>query len=349
MTAFFPTSIRPFSTKVDLVNTVMADHVNALQDEVKSIETVLSTGILSPDYSGSFSSSLITPTTLNARLKNIEAGLVSGVSTAPYVRTDGGSTITVNTDTTTGKDGLILHSSSGPNVVTISSISVSGSTTGITATLTAGVATVTVASTTGLVPGQTITKTSGTGVFGTSPTILTVDSTTQITLSVNHATAGTITFTAESTTATLTTSAAHGLGVNDTLTISGATATSGTGSTSQVGFNSQFTVATVPSTITFTVSVLGLPNVNSGTTSLSLGSIISNDSYYLLKTLQQVSPNALRFNIDYDGYPYVGSNKVLWVNSDEYNSIIALITAAQTAASNSNDVFNFHPFLTAGM
>ena len=66
--------------------------------------------------------------------------------------------------------------------------------------------------------------------------------------------------------ATLTTSAAHGLAVGDTLTISGATATSGTGSTSQLGFNAQFTVATVPTTTTLTVSVLGLSNVNPGTT-----------------------------------------------------------------------------------
>jgi N4-gp56 family major capsid protein len=65
--------------------------------------------------------------------------------------------------------------------------------------------------------------------------------------------------------ATLTTSAAHGLSVGDTLTISGATATSGTGSTSQLGFNAQFTVVTVPSTTTLTVSVLGLSNVNAGT------------------------------------------------------------------------------------
>ena len=65
--------------------------------------------------------------------------------------------------------------------------------------------------------------------------------------------------------ATLTTSGAHGLAVGDTLTISGATATSGTGSTSQVGFNAQFTVVTVPSSTTLTVSVLGLSNVNAGT------------------------------------------------------------------------------------
>ena len=73
------------------------------------------------------------------------------------------------------------------------------------------------------------------------------------------------TITVASNVATLTTSAAHGLSVGDTLTISGATATSGTGSTSQLGFNAQFTVATVPSTTTLTVSVLGLSNVNAGT------------------------------------------------------------------------------------
>ena len=73
------------------------------------------------------------------------------------------------------------------------------------------------------------------------------------------------TITVASNVATLTTSAAHGLSVGDTLTISGATATSGTGSTSQIGFNAQFTVVTVPSTTTLTVSVLGLSNVNAGT------------------------------------------------------------------------------------
>ncbi len=80
-----------------------------------------------------------------------------------------------------------------------------------------------------------------------------------------------------SSVATLTTSAAHGLAVGDTLTISGATATSGTGSTSQLGFNAQFTVATVPTTTTLTFSVLGLSNVNAGT---SLALVVSAVDVY---------------------------------------------------------------------
>ena len=77
--------------------------------------------------------------------------------------------------------------------------------------------------------------------------------------------------------ATITTSGVHGLVVGDTLTISGATATSGTGSTSQLGFNAQFTVATVPTTTTLTVSVLGLSNVNAGT---SLTLVVSSVDVY---------------------------------------------------------------------
>jgi N4-gp56 family major capsid protein len=85
------------------------------------------------------------------------------------------------------------------------------------------------------------------------------------------------TITVASNVATLTTSAAHGLSVGDTLTISGATATSGTGSTSQLGFNAQFVVTTVPTTTTLTVSVLGLSNVNPGT---SLALVVSAVDVY---------------------------------------------------------------------
>jgi N4-gp56 family major capsid protein len=90
--------------------------------------------------------------------------------------------------------------------------------------------------------------------------------------------------------ATITTSAAHGLSVGDTLTISGATTTSGTGSTSQIGFNAQFTVATVPSTTTLTVSVLGLSNVNAGT-SLTLA-VNSVDVYGTLVVGRQALAKA---------------------------------------------------------
>jgi sporulation protein YlmC with PRC-barrel domain len=96
MAAYFPTSVRPFVARVDLVDTVIADNVNSLQEEVKAIETTLGTAAsVSPiisTWTGTFSTG-INWTTLGSRLANIEAGLVNGVDTAPYVFTTGGSTI----------------------------------------------------------------------------------------------------------------------------------------------------------------------------------------------------------------------------------------------------------------
>lgn len=179
MTAFYPLSVRKFSTKVDLVNSVMADHVNSLQDEVTAIETTLSKDILTPSYTGVFSSSPVI-VTVNDRLTNIEAGLVNGVPSAPYVSTNGGSVV----------------------------------------------------------------------------------------------------------------AAAGVLGV-------GLSATSG--------------------------------------------------SLNLLEAYQQAAPNAVRFNIDFDGYPKVGSNRVLWVNSTEYNSLVGLVSANSQSITDALNTATFHPFLIAGM
>jgi hypothetical protein len=94
MPAFFPNSVRPFTAKVDLQDTIVADHINALQDEVRAIELALNgtvdanNGLLSSNYSGTFS---LTATwdSLDQRINNIEAGLVNGLATSPYVRKAG--------------------------------------------------------------------------------------------------------------------------------------------------------------------------------------------------------------------------------------------------------------------
>jgi hypothetical protein len=98
MAAVFPNSVRNYSAQQDLVNTIIADNVNSLQEEVKQIETVLGSAataqnILVSTWAGSFSQAL-TWGTLYDRIANIEAGLINGVATAPYVLTTGGSTIT---------------------------------------------------------------------------------------------------------------------------------------------------------------------------------------------------------------------------------------------------------------
>ena len=83
MAASFPGSVRPFSSRVDLRDTVIANDVNSLQEEVNAIETALGTASntnkpLASTYSGSFALTT-TWTTLSDRLANIEAGLVNGV------------------------------------------------------------------------------------------------------------------------------------------------------------------------------------------------------------------------------------------------------------------------------
>lgn len=96
MTASYPTSIRTFTNKVDLVDTVLADHINALQDEVRALEIVLGAtsqggSPLTSNYTGTFSSTS-TWTSLDERINNIEIGLVNGVGAiSPYVKKAGDS------------------------------------------------------------------------------------------------------------------------------------------------------------------------------------------------------------------------------------------------------------------
>lgn len=76
MPALFPNSIRIFSGKVDLIDTILADHVNLLQDEVTAIESTIGTGSLTSSWSGTYSNPS-THASLTSRLLNIEAGLKS--------------------------------------------------------------------------------------------------------------------------------------------------------------------------------------------------------------------------------------------------------------------------------
>ena len=74
MAAVFPTGIKTFTAKIDLVTTVIASHVNQLQEEVNAVEATLGTGTLTSTWAGSFTTPG-THATVTARLLNIEAGL----------------------------------------------------------------------------------------------------------------------------------------------------------------------------------------------------------------------------------------------------------------------------------
>jgi hypothetical protein len=84
MAAVFPNSVRQYTPQQDLVNTIIADNVNSLQEEVKKIEEVLGSAAtsqnpLASSWSGSFSTAT-TWGTVYDRLANIEAGLLAGTA-----------------------------------------------------------------------------------------------------------------------------------------------------------------------------------------------------------------------------------------------------------------------------
>lgn len=113
MPADYPSLVHSFSPRQDLVDTVIADNVNALQLEVAAVQTVLgssanSTNPLISTFSGTWSSATSSWGTVGARLLNIEAGLVNGVPNVPYVLNTGGSTIT-----TTSNKAIVLQAGSG--------------------------------------------------------------------------------------------------------------------------------------------------------------------------------------------------------------------------------------------
>jgi hypothetical protein len=125
MTATFPSSVRNFTAKVDIQDTILADHVNSLQDEVRAVETTIGTSPLTSAYTGTFVQTS-TWSSLSARLANIEYGLVSGTgSGSAYVGLSGGSTITAGAQLI----GLTLQSAAG-NLSTILSTKNSSGTIG---------------------------------------------------------------------------------------------------------------------------------------------------------------------------------------------------------------------------
>lgn len=100
MAAVFPGAVRLFTAKTDLVDTVLADHVNLLQDEVTSIESTLGTGMLASSWSGVYTTPA-THTSVANRLTNIEAGLTylntNKADASGVVTTTGVATLTNKT------------------------------------------------------------------------------------------------------------------------------------------------------------------------------------------------------------------------------------------------------------
>jgi hypothetical protein len=119
MAANYPGNVRSYVARVDLVDTVIADNVNSLQEEVVAIETTLGSAASSKNPLVSPFGATAFTTTMNGtngtawltvydRLTNIENGLLNGVPGSPYVSKTGGSIIS-----TASVKGLVLQTVSG--------------------------------------------------------------------------------------------------------------------------------------------------------------------------------------------------------------------------------------------
>ena len=92
MTASYPASVKSFTTKVDFTDTVLAEHVNTLQEEVNSLQANLGTYIKTGSgWVGDVDFVTTNWNTLKDRLANIEYGLKDVYD--EYVSDLGGSTI----------------------------------------------------------------------------------------------------------------------------------------------------------------------------------------------------------------------------------------------------------------
>lgn len=92
MTASYPASVRSFTTKVDFTDTVLAEHVNSLQEEVNSLQANLGTFIKTGSgWVGEFDTTTTAWNTLKDRLANMEYGIKDVYD--DYVSRSGGSSI----------------------------------------------------------------------------------------------------------------------------------------------------------------------------------------------------------------------------------------------------------------
>ena len=96
MTASYPAAVKSFVTKVDFADTILAEHVNSLQEEVNSIQANLGTLIKTGSgWVGAFDQITTNWDSLKDRLANIEYGLADVWNAIPV----GGSTGQILTKT----------------------------------------------------------------------------------------------------------------------------------------------------------------------------------------------------------------------------------------------------------
>lgn len=103
MAASYPTSVKTFTPKVNIVDIIDKSDPNSLFLEVTAIESVIGTtpSIATAATASGWANTATDYTTLNGRLANIEKGIVADTHTQ-YVKIVGGSTITSSSASTKG-------------------------------------------------------------------------------------------------------------------------------------------------------------------------------------------------------------------------------------------------------
>ena len=100
MAALYPTAVKTFTTKVDFTDTILAAHVNDLQDEVGAIESNLGTNIKTGSgWVGSFDQVTSNWASLKERIANIEYGLNTSFSAKTPTGGSTGQVLTKNSNT----------------------------------------------------------------------------------------------------------------------------------------------------------------------------------------------------------------------------------------------------------
>lgn len=113
MAAAYPSSVKVFTTHVNVTEVIDAGHPNTIQDEVVAIESTLGvTPNLSttPNPSGTFTGTSTSYSNVSARLANIETGVVSDAHTQ-YIR-KAGDTANIVTAGSASVKPLILKGAS---------------------------------------------------------------------------------------------------------------------------------------------------------------------------------------------------------------------------------------------
>jgi hypothetical protein len=97
--AVYPSGVKSFQNKTDFTDIILAEHINAIQDEVTATQAIVGVSPnVSGGYVGTFDDATVTFSTLSARIANIEKGIKGDVHTQ-YLKFTGGTLQPANSGT----------------------------------------------------------------------------------------------------------------------------------------------------------------------------------------------------------------------------------------------------------